>query len=177
MFDHLIALLIGYFILSLGCTLFYLRTTRSHLFRGISLFYLGASVATSLYLYSQLLSLPKPIAQEYFNRNAKEAVVLGVRAKDDQSIYLWLQLPNQDYPVYYTMPWSGQAAEELSIATKAAAQEGSVVLMKHPFQPNLRMGQRGDNKDVVFYAAPPPRPPLKLGEQESGAQAYRYPGR
>jgi hypothetical protein len=161
--SHLLALLVGYLLISLGYALFSLRTTKSLLFRTVALGYLLVSIGWVLYFYNQLLSLPKPIDQEFFN-NAKEAVVLAVRPKSDSAVYLWLQLPDRDYPSYYVMPWNGRAAEELEIAQREAAQQEGLVIMKHPFHRNPQQGIRGVDKDPVFYAAPPPRPPEKMGE-------------
>lgn len=171
--NHLLALLAAYLVVSLGYTLFSLKTTRSHGFRLIALVYMGVSVGLALYFYNQLLSLPRPIDQEYFS-NAKEAVVLAVRPKSDSAIYLWLQLPDRDYPTYYVMPWSGQAAGELEIAQKEAAEQEGLVLMKTPFKHNQRPGMKGTDKDPVFYASPPPRPPEKWGEQNQATPALQY---
>jgi hypothetical protein len=87
--SHLLALLVGYLLISLGYALFSLRTTKSLLFRTVALGYLLVSIGWVLYFYNQLLSLPKPIDQEFFN-NAKEAVVLAVRPKSDSAVYLCL---------------------------------------------------------------------------------------
>lgn len=172
--SHLLTLLAAYLVVSLGYTLFSLKTASNHLFRLIALSYMVGSVVLALYFYNQLLSLPKPIDQEYFN-NAKEAVVLAVRPKSDSAIYLWLQLPDRDYPTYYVMPWNGQAAGELEIAQKEAAEQEGLVLMKTPFKHNQqRAGMKGTDKDPVFYAAPPLRPPEKWGEQNQATPALQY---
>ena len=172
--NHLIALLVAYFIVCLGYALFSMKTTRSHLFRGVSLLYLMVSISLALYFYNQLLSLPKPIDQEYFN-NAKEALVLAVRPKNDQEIYLWLQLPDRDYPNYYVMPWSGRAAQELEIAQREAKEQEGSVLMKLPFKQSQMQGMKGDKKDRVFYPAPPPRPALKDSERDAAPSAINFP--
>lgn len=138
--NTLLALLVGYLIVALGYCLFSMRSTASHTFRLISLLYLVASVSLALYLFNQLLSQPRPIDQEYFSQ-AKEAVVLAVRQKDGQAIYLWLQLPDRDAPAYYVMPWDGQAGGDLEIAQREAAQQDGLVLMNHPF--------KRDRKSVV----------------------------
>lgn len=172
--NSLLALLLAYLIVSLGYALFSMKTTVSHVFRLASLLYLAGSIGMALYLFNQLLSLPKPIDQEYFSQ-AREAVVLATRAKDGEAIYLWLQLPDRAAPVYYVMPWSGQAAGDLEIAQREAAQQDGLVLMNHPFKRSQRHGIAGDEKDKVFYATPPPRPPLKSGERDGGpGQAMQY---
>lgn len=159
----LLALLLAYLVVSLGYALFSMKTTRSNALRLVALLYLLVSVGLALYFYNQLLSRPRPIEQEYFSK-ATEAVVLATRERDGESIYLWLQLPNQAAPAYYVMLWSGRAAEELEIAQLEAGQQGGTVVMKHPFKRNQRYGMEGDEKDQMFYSAPPERPPLKAGE-------------
>lgn len=163
-----LALLVAYLIVSLGYALFSMKTTISHAFRLVSLFYLAGSIAMALYLFNQLLSQPRPVDQEYFSR-AKEAVVLAVRPKDGEAIYLWLQLPDRQAPAYYVMPWSGRAAGDLEIAQREAAQRDGVLMMNAPFKRGWRQGIKGDEKDAVFYAAAPPRPPLKSGEMDDGS--------
>lgn len=170
----LVALLLGYLLIALAHTLFAMRTTRSHLFRVISLGYLVVTIGYALYFYNQLLSRPKPITQEYFSQ-AKDAVVLGTRAKGDGTVYLWLQLPDREYPSYYVMTWNGQAAHELEIAQREAAQQDGLVLMHHPFRRNAQRGLRAQEIDPVFYASPPPRPPEKWGESHADA-VVQVPG-
>lgn len=174
--SHLVALLVGYLFIALGHTLFSLRAGTSHLFRAISLLYLLVSIVWVLYFYNQLLSLPKPISQEYFSQ-ATDAVVLAVRPKEDSAVYLWLQLPDRDYPSYYVMPWDGQAARELQIAQREAAQQDGLVLMHHPFRRNAQRGMRSKEIDPVFYASPPPRPPEKWGESHPDAPVVVAPKR
>lgn len=169
----LLALLVAYLMASLGYALFSMKTTVSHSFRLVSLLYLAGSIGMALYLFNQLMSQPKPIEQEYLSR-AKEAVVLAVRPKDGEAIYLWLQLPDRPAPAYYVMPWSGQAAGDLEIAQREAAQQDGLVLMKDPFSRSRRQGIRGDEEDKVFYAAAPPRPPLKSGELDDASPAVQY---
>lgn len=173
--SRLLALLVGYLIISLGYALFSFRAMSSQFFRSLALGYLVLSIGWVLYFYNQLLSLPKPIDQEYFS-SATEAVVLAVRAKSDSAVYLWLQLPDRDYPSYYVMPWNGQAAKELEIAQREAAEQEGLVLMKHPFRRNPQQGMRGDEKDRMFYSAPPARPPEKMGELHHDAPVLsKYP--
>lgn len=171
--DFLLSLLIGYFVLSLGYALFSLRTTRSALFRLISVGYLAASIGLSLFLYNQLLSLPKPITQEFLSK-AKEAVVLAARIKENDAIYLWLELPGRDQPAYYSMPWIDRVAQDLEGAKKQVEEHGGLILMKDPFEQTMRTGLKADKDERVFYASPPPRPPPKQGEDSPNGPAYRY---
>lgn len=177
MHTHLVALLVAYLLVCLGYALFSLKTTHSNLFRSISLLYLGSSIGVSLYLYNQLLSLPKPIDQEFFVA-AKEATVLGVKVSSGNGIYLWLQLPDRAHPGYYVMPWNGRAAEDLEIAQREAREHGGSVVMNAPFENNQMHGLRADQDEQLFSAAIPARPPLKHAEIGSEPTAYQFdPGR
>lgn len=170
---ELTALLVAYLLLCLGYALFSLKTTRSPLFRGISLMYLGISVGLALYLYNQLLSQPRPLSQELFN-NAEEAVVLATHPRSGEAIYLWLQLPGSAQPAYYVMPWSGQAAEELEISQREAREHGGRVVMNGPFNQDRRHGLRSEEEERIFFPAVPPRPPLKEGETSGAPAAQRF---
>lgn len=170
---HLTALLVAYLLLCLGYALFSLKTTRSPLFRGVSLAYLGVSVGLALYLYNQLLSQPRPISQEFFN-SAEEAVVLATHPRSGEAIYLWLQLPGNPQPAYYVMPWSGRAAEELEISLREAREHGGRVVMNGPFNQDRRHGIRAEEEERIFFPAVPPRPPLKDGEMADTPAAQRF---
>src|SRR3954466_9706862 len=56
--------------------------------------------------FADLLSKPKPVALEWFNRSMTEAMVLSARMQEGEAIYLWLQLPNSPEPRYYKIGWS-----------------------------------------------------------------------
>lgn len=171
--SHLLALLVAYLLLCLGYALFSLKTTRSPLFRGVSLIYLGVSVGLALYLYNQLLSQPRPISQEFFN-SAEEAVVLATHPRSGEAIYLWLQLPGNPQPAYYVMPWSGRAAEELEISQREAREHGGRVVMNGPFNQDRRHGLKAEEEERIFFPAVPPRPPLKEGEVSGAPTAQRF---
>lgn len=171
--SYLLALLVAYLLLCLGYALFSLKTTRSPLFRGVSLVYLGISVGLALYLYNQLLSQPRPLSQEFFNR-AEEAVVLATYPHSGEAIYLWLQLPDDPQPAYYVMPWSGRTAEELEISQREAREHGGKVVMNGPFNQDHRHGLRTEEEDRIFSPAVPPRPPLKEAETGGIPSAQRH---
>jgi len=81
--------------------------------------------------------------------------------KEDEAIYLWLQIPDVDEPRSYKLPWSDEVAKELHKAQQEAEQSGTEVNMKKPFEKTI------DSKEPVFYAAPPAAPPAKDVAEDS----------
>ena len=83
---------------------------------------IAALVATMLFIpvvYVQLvelLSRPKPMTFEWFERDVQLAQILGSSLDEGKAIYLWLRLDGEIAPRYYVMPWRQQAAEKLEAA-------------------------------------------------------------
>lgn len=118
----------------------------------------------------ELLSRPKPIDLEWWQNEAAEATVLGAQIKEDQSIHLWLQLPDTDEPRAYVLPWNRETAERLQEAQNEAERRESELKMRLPFEPSL------DDRKPRFYAMPQPAlPPKHLIDPP--AQVYSPPGR
>ncbi len=117
---------------------------------------LGLGSVIVLYIgFADLLSRPKPVSLEWMQRSAKQAVVLGAKAVEDEAIYLWLQLPAVRDPRYYKLPWDRKLAEELQKAMREARQKGGSVVVKLPFEPSL------DRKEKMFHPLPQPAAPPK----------------
>jgi hypothetical protein len=135
-----------------------------------------ALAATVLFLplaYASLLDLlsrPKPIDLEWYLSHAEEATVLGSQVEEDESIHLWLQLPDVAEPRAYVMPWNRDTAERLQQAQREAEQQGGDVRMRLPFEPSL------DDREPQFYALPQPALPPK-DYAEPKPQFYQQPGR
>ena len=72
--------------------------------------------------FAQLLALPKPVALEWWQANAEEATVLASSFREDEAIYLWLQLRGLAEPRAYTLPWSRDLAEQLQAAQREASE-------------------------------------------------------
>jgi hypothetical protein len=115
--------------------------------------------------FSQLLALPKPVAMEWWQANAAEATVLAASMREDEAIYLWLQLKNVPEPRAYSLPWQRELAEQLQAAQREAQESQSQVQMRLPFENSL------DELEPKFYAMPQPQlPPKDLDRQP--AQVY-----
>lgn len=114
-----------------------------------------------------LTSLPKPARFEWWHDQAAAAVVLGTSLREDQGIYLWLQLPELDEPRAYVLPWNRELAEQLQAALREAAGRGGEVEIRRPFEVSL------DDLEPKFYAAPPVALPLKNAPNPAPLQLSR----
>ena len=130
-----------------------------------------ALVSTALLLplaylqLTELLSRPKPINFEWFEREALNAVVLGASFEEGKAIYLWLQLDSSTEPRYYSMPWRQELAERLEQAVDDAISRGSTVTIATPFSPKSLEELGNLNIEII----PPPVPPTKMPSFEQQA--------
>src|SRR5882672_9100109 len=60
--------------------------------------------------YSDMLGRPKSTRLEVFRASMPDAKVLGSYLKENDGVYLWLQLPGSDEPRYYKLPWDAKVA-------------------------------------------------------------------
>ena len=122
-----------------------------------------AIVITALFIpvvYVQLiemLSKPKPMSFEWYERATRKAVVLGVSLREKQSIYLWLRPAGSFEPRYYVVPWNLKLAEKLQDAVRQAARGNSTIVLEAPF--SRRSLEEWGNLNVEII--PPPVPPMK----------------
>lgn len=105
-----------------------------------------------------LLSRPKPMDFEWFERNVDQAVVLSVSLQEGKAIYLWLRLDSSLEPRYYVMPWRKQLAEKLEDTIEAAVKSNSSVVLKKPF---FKKGF-GEHGELNIQIVRPPSQPKKL---------------
>lgn len=122
---------------------------------------LGATAALlpAIYLgFVHLLSMPKPVAMEWWHARAAEATVLGTALREGEAIYVWLDLEEADEPRAYVLPWDRDLAEQLQTASREAQEKGGAVRMRLPFEPSL------DQAAPRFYAMPQAAAPAKGGE-------------
>lgn len=111
---------------------------------------------------TELLSKPKPVALEWLKRTADEAKIHGSIVRENEAIYLWLQLPDDPKPRSYELPWSEAAAIEMHKAKNQADAQGTALMMKIPFK------ERNEQKaDPQFYAEPQTKmPPKQIVEDD-----------
>jgi hypothetical protein len=89
----------------------------------------------------------------------RDAKVIGSYLKENDGVYLWLQLPSLAEPRYYKLPWDEKVAKALQSAiAENERQHGSGVGMGLPFE------RSWDREEPKFYALPQPKLPDKPGE-------------
>lgn len=95
---------------------------------------------------AEMLGRPKPLDLEW--RDLRQAEVLGSSMREDEGIYLWLQLDDGSQPRAYRLPWTMEAAQQLQTATQASEANGTGVQM-------TMSGEAGvDEREPKFYAEP-----------------------
>ncbi len=107
--------------------------------------------------FAEMLSKPKPMRFEWFERNADKAIVLGMHLDEGQAIYLWLKLSGDTEPRYYKIPWNVKLAEKLEELIEGAVRRDSVLVIDKPFQKR----SIEDWGDLNVQIIPPPVPLLK----------------
>jgi len=131
----------------------------------------GAALLPTAYLgLVQLMSLPKPVDLEWWLAAAEEATVLGSSIREDDAIYLWLQMDGVAEPRAYVLPWDRDLAEQLQAAQREAEENGTRARMRMPFEPSL------DDREPKFYTAPQPALPPKDLERPPAREYQREPG-
>ena len=111
-----------------------------------------------VYLQSvELLGKPKPASFEWWERANDTAVVLDMVLDEGEKIYLWLQIPGDEEPRAYVIPWNLKLAEKLEDAIETHAKKNSTIVLKNPFY-RRNLQEWGDlNVEII----PPPLPPGK----------------
>jgi hypothetical protein len=104
---------------------------------------------------SRLLSMPKPAQLEWWHAQAEEATVLASSLRENEAIYLWLQMGALPEPRAYALPWNRDLAEQLQAAQREAAENQTQVQMRLPFE------RSEDDQEPKFYAMPQPALPPK----------------
>jgi hypothetical protein len=117
-----------------------------------------------------LLSMPKPVGLEWWHAHVEEATVLASTMREDEGIYLWLQLDQAPEPRAYVLPWSRDLAEQLQAARREAESSRSALRMRLPFEASE------EDLDPKFYAAPQPALPAKPDEDWEGPASFDSKG-
>ncbi|MFQ5973842.1 MAG: hypothetical protein ACE5Q3_16065 [Alphaproteobacteria bacterium] len=102
-----------------------------------------------------LLGKPKPVTMEWAVRAVPEATVLGASIRENEAIYLWLQVDEILEPRAYVLPWNRETAQQLQQAMRQAEADGTGVRVRRPFD------RAHDSSQPLFYAEPQPALPLK----------------
>ena len=121
----------------------------------------AALVCTALFLplvylsVNDLLSRPKPVQTVESIEQFQNAVVTASLMRENEAIYLWLQVPGVTEPRSYQLPWDEQLAIELHKAEREAEAEGTEVQMQLP------EGDAPDSEEPIFQATTHVPPPPK----------------
>ena len=119
--------------------------------------------------YSDMLGRPKSTQLELFRTSMQGAKIIGSYLKENDGVYLWLQLPGSNEPRYYKLPWDEKVAKSLQAAmAENESRHGSGVGIAQPFEHSW------DEEAPKFYALPQPKLPDKPGEKPP-AIVYRAP--
>ncbi|MCH8111865.1 MAG: hypothetical protein IH905_07915 [Proteobacteria bacterium] len=111
-------------------------------------------MASSYGGFLELMGRPKPASLEWIAQ-VEEATVVGVRMREGEAIYLWLELETPSEPRSYVIPWSQEEARQLRAAMQEAESNGGEVRMREPFS------NRPQTDQPMFYAQPQPTLPAK----------------
>ena len=114
-------------------------------------------VPVSYASFAEMLSKPKPMSFEWYERATRKAVLLGVSLHENEAIYVWLRPKGSPAPRYYVIPWNLRLAEKLQKASGEAARGNSTVVLENPFQRRSPKEWGDLNVEIV----PPPLPPAK----------------
>ena len=118
----------------------------------------------------EMLSKPKPVSFEWYERTADNAELLGVSFDEGHSIYLWLRIVGALEPRSYVIPWNVKLAEKLEDAVDDAARNNSTIILKDPFY--RRSFEEWGNLNVEIFPPPlpsqknPPLPPRVFNPRE-----------
>ncbi len=105
----------------------------------------------------EMLSKPKPMSFEWYERNESKAVLIGITLDEGKAIYLWLQLPGSTEPRNYEVPWNLRLAEKLEDAVDDAVRRNSTIVLNNPF---IKRSFE-DWGDLNIEIIPPPLAPMK----------------
>lgn len=164
--------LVGHFVLIVGAAaglaMLALWSRRTIKIKILALTLTAAAFGSAYFGLTNLLSLPKPVALEWLQRDADDATVLASAVQEDVAIYLWLQLGRSVEPKYYQLPWNRDLAEALQKATRDAEAAQTEVRMRQPFL------ETSERMEQVFYAEPQKPAPQKQ-QHAASPQVYRRP--
>jgi hypothetical protein len=155
--------------LLLGAFAYVAMPTASRGRRAIIVGFFAIILGALFFGYFDMLGRPKLSRLEVVRTSMQDAKVIGSYLKENDGIYLWLQLAGLDEPRYYKLPWDEKVAKSLQGAiAENERQHGSGVGMAQPFE-------RGwSQEDPKFYALPQSKLPDKPGER-SPVIVYQAP--
>ncbi|MFQ5624344.1 MAG: hypothetical protein ACE5FS_13230 [Paracoccaceae bacterium] len=132
-----------------GLALIAIRGTAGFPAKLAALALLAGIVGLGYTAFAELLGRPKPARFEWLASFGEEVPVIASLAVEDEAIYLWLQLPEDDgAPRGYRLPYSLENAKKLQQARREAERRHGTYSLR-----------RNDGEWVFSAKPPPPLPP------------------
>lgn len=131
----------------------------------------GIAIGCAAYpVQVNLLSRPRNVTEEWFNRHAKEALVTGVYVDEGTALYLYLMLPGVREPRSYKFDWSEATkglAESLQEALGSEEGQENGVTIPSPFE------EHSLERDKPLTAHPRPQQKLPDKPQPQAPMEFR----
>ena len=135
--------------------LFAILAPRSWSFKSAALVCTALFLPLAYLVTNDLLSRPKQIQVVYAKEQLQDAVVTASVLRENEAIFLWLQVPGIAEPRSYQLPWDEQMAIELHEAEREAEEEGTEVQMQLPAEDSLRTDEPAFQ--ATSHVPPPPK--------------------
>jgi len=146
--------------------------SRRHLWLRITVVVLVAAYAPVVYLgLTEVLSRPKPMEHEWFKSHVDEVTVLSMELIEGEAIYLWLRLPQDGEPKYYSLPWQPLLADRLEDLIDEGLRSDKPVRILNPFSKKSFEDLGDMNMEIIE----PPSLPMKLPPEDTDAFDPRKP--
>lgn len=123
-------------------------------------------VLVGLVASSELLSWPKPTKLEILRQYVEEIDIIAARLIEGKGIYILAQLPDEEIPRYYTLPWDQETADAL----RRGMTDKRGMKMRRPFSWDRSWEHRDEPR---LYVPPPEKMPPKAGQPEP--ELYKHP--
>ena len=115
-----------------------------------------AALAASSFALTEALGRPKPVSLELLHGQGDgDAELLGVKVVPDVEIFVWVQMPGDDGPRAFVLPWNADQAEQLQRAQREGQEGGTGAAMRMPWEATL------DPDSPMAWSAPQPAMPEK----------------
>lgn len=132
-------------------------------------------LGTSYYAVASLLSRPKPvdILLSWDRPDVEKAKILGVKYKEGEAIFVWLDWEGAEHPFYFRYPWSDAMAQAIQDAiAKNAENNGPGIEITKPFlDPSL-----DDREFPHIHPMPIPKQMDQKPDQPPTVFEYQHPG-
>ncbi|MBT9591273.1 MAG: hypothetical protein IV089_10255 [Thiobacillus sp.] len=150
--NYLLALMLAYFLVSVGSVLLSMRTNISYFFGLMSLLYLFIALGLVLFIINLMQTMPKPLNREFFVQ-AGEIDALSARHDGDQVPSPWRQLVSPDVLVDYAMLGTPDSEKRDAAQLEAHASVHTQRVFQDPALGGGALQRPGKNRltDIVVF--------------------------